>query len=161
MGKMPKRFFRVMRSRENLSSGEKRAGCADLVGVSAGPSFCARTHPLACGPVVAGPPPGTAVQWVDSGWARLRGGCCSHAAASMHARRAHLGPSASSLYNTSSGLTALWPNRGHSSTPGGEHRGLCMHVVASSTLLELTELLCLGTVTCVGANHAPSGLCLL
>lgn len=37
---MPKRFFKVIRSLENLSSGEKRAGCADFVGVPSGASFC-------------------------------------------------------------------------------------------------------------------------
>ena len=40
MGRMPKRFLRVTRSLENLSSGEKRAGCADLVGLPSSSSFC-------------------------------------------------------------------------------------------------------------------------
>lgn len=31
-----------MRSRENLSSGEKRAGCADFVGEPSGATFCAQ-----------------------------------------------------------------------------------------------------------------------
>jgi hypothetical protein len=31
VGRMPKRFLMVTRCLENLSSGEKRAGCADLV----------------------------------------------------------------------------------------------------------------------------------
>jgi hypothetical protein len=37
---MWKRFFSVMRSLENLSSGEKRAGWADLVGLPLGSTFC-------------------------------------------------------------------------------------------------------------------------
>jgi hypothetical protein len=37
---MPKRFLRVTRSLENLSSGEKRAGWADLVGLPSPSSFC-------------------------------------------------------------------------------------------------------------------------
>jgi hypothetical protein len=41
VGRMPKRFFSVTRSRLNLSSGEKRAGCADLVGRPLGSVFCA------------------------------------------------------------------------------------------------------------------------
>lgn len=40
VGRMPKRFLQVMRSRLNLSSGENRAGCADLVGVPSGAIFC-------------------------------------------------------------------------------------------------------------------------
>lgn len=40
VGRMPKRFLQVMRSRENLSSGEKRAGWADFVGVPSGAIFC-------------------------------------------------------------------------------------------------------------------------
>lgn len=39
VGRMPKRFLQVMRSRENLSSGEKRAGWADLVGLPSGATF--------------------------------------------------------------------------------------------------------------------------
>ena len=42
VGSRPKRFFRMTRSRENLSSGEKRAGCAECVGVPSGAVFC--TH---------------------------------------------------------------------------------------------------------------------
>jgi hypothetical protein len=44
VGRMPKRFLQVMRSLLNLSSGEKRAGCADLVGVPSGPIFCTHKH---------------------------------------------------------------------------------------------------------------------
>eukprot|EP00955_Chlamydomonas_euryale_P097109 365052-Chlamydomonas_euryale.AAC.40 len=40
VGKIPKRFFSVTRSRLNLSSGENRAGCADLVGSPFGSVFC-------------------------------------------------------------------------------------------------------------------------
>jgi hypothetical protein len=40
VGKMPKRFFRVTLSRENLSSGENLAGCAHLQGWPCGSSFC-------------------------------------------------------------------------------------------------------------------------
>ena len=42
VGSRPKRFLHVVRSRENLSSGEKRAGCADCVGVPSGAAFCGR-----------------------------------------------------------------------------------------------------------------------
>lgn len=41
VGSRPNRFFRMTRSRENLSSGEKRAGCAECVGVPSGAVFCA------------------------------------------------------------------------------------------------------------------------
>ena len=41
MGSSLKRFLHSTRSRENLSSGEKRAGCALCVGVPSGASFCA------------------------------------------------------------------------------------------------------------------------
>ena len=40
VGRMPKRFLSVTRSRLNLSSGEKRAGWALLVGVPSGATFC-------------------------------------------------------------------------------------------------------------------------
>lgn len=36
MGRMEKRFLIKIRCAENLSSGEKRAGCADFVGVPSG-----------------------------------------------------------------------------------------------------------------------------
>jgi hypothetical protein len=39
---------RWRRTRENLSSGEKRAGCADCVGLPSGPSFCASARRAAC-----------------------------------------------------------------------------------------------------------------
>ena len=42
VGSSLKRFLHSTRSRENLSSGEKRAGCALCVGVPSGASFCAR-----------------------------------------------------------------------------------------------------------------------
>jgi hypothetical protein len=41
VGSRPKRFFKITRSLENLSSGEKRAGCAECVGVPSGAVFCA------------------------------------------------------------------------------------------------------------------------
>eukprot|EP00976_Prorocentrum_cordatum_P110812 1195268-Prorocentrum_minimum.AAC.3 len=40
VGSRPNRFLHVMRSFENLSSGEKRAGCADCVGLPSGAVFC-------------------------------------------------------------------------------------------------------------------------
>ena len=43
MGSRPKRFLHIMRCLENLSSGEKRAGCAEIVGLPSGVSFCAET----------------------------------------------------------------------------------------------------------------------
>ncbi|TNN68355.1 hypothetical protein EYF80_021408 [Liparis tanakae] len=42
VSRRPKRFFTVTRWRENLSSGEKRAGWAELVGSPAGQIFCRR-----------------------------------------------------------------------------------------------------------------------
>lgn len=42
VGRRPNRFLQVVRSRLNLSSGEKRAGCADMVGVPSGAVFCSR-----------------------------------------------------------------------------------------------------------------------
>lgn len=44
MGKSPNRFLQVMRSRENLSSGENRAGCAERVGVPSGAIFCSTRY---------------------------------------------------------------------------------------------------------------------
>ena len=41
IGSSPKRFLQIRRCFENLSSGEKRAGCADSVGLPVGVSFCA------------------------------------------------------------------------------------------------------------------------
>ena len=41
IGSRPKRFLQMRRCLENLSSGEKRAGCADSVGLPSGASFCA------------------------------------------------------------------------------------------------------------------------
>ena len=41
IGRRPKRFLQISRCLENLSSGEKRAGCADSVGLPSGASFCA------------------------------------------------------------------------------------------------------------------------
>ena len=35
-----KRFLHIKRCFENLSSGEKRAGCAEMVGLLSGVSFC-------------------------------------------------------------------------------------------------------------------------
>lgn len=40
VSKRPKRFFSVTLCRENLSSGENRAGCAELVGCPSGHVFC-------------------------------------------------------------------------------------------------------------------------
>ena len=40
VGRIPKRFLSVTRWREYLSSGENRAGCADIVGMPLGSSFC-------------------------------------------------------------------------------------------------------------------------
>ena len=40
IGSRPKRFLQMRRCLENLSSGEKRAGCADSVGLPSGVSFC-------------------------------------------------------------------------------------------------------------------------
>ena len=40
MGSNPKRFLHATRCFENLSSGLKRAGCADCVGVPSGAVFC-------------------------------------------------------------------------------------------------------------------------
>eukprot|EP00967_Tisochrysis_lutea_P039872 scaffold47821_cov29-Tisochrysis_lutea.AAC.5 len=40
VGSRPKRFLQMSRCFENLSSGEKRAGCADSVGLPSGASFC-------------------------------------------------------------------------------------------------------------------------
>ncbi len=40
VSRRPKRFFTVTRCRENLSSGEKRAGWAELVGSPSGFTFC-------------------------------------------------------------------------------------------------------------------------
>lgn len=39
VGSRLNRFLHVVRSRLNLSSGEKRAGCADMVGVPSGAAF--------------------------------------------------------------------------------------------------------------------------
>lgn len=44
VGSRPNRFLHVVRSRLNLSSGEKRAGCADAVGVPSGPAFCSTSN---------------------------------------------------------------------------------------------------------------------
>lgn len=41
--RMPKRFLHASRCLENLSSGEKRAGCADCVGLPFGSTFCGKT----------------------------------------------------------------------------------------------------------------------
>ena len=40
MGSSLKRFLHIKRCFENLSSGEKRAGCAEMVGLLSGVSFC-------------------------------------------------------------------------------------------------------------------------
>eukprot|EP00232_Nephroselmis_pyriformis_P026009 CAMPEP_0182861486 /NCGR_PEP_ID=MMETSP0034_2-20130328/5524_1 /TAXON_ID=156128 /ORGANISM="Nephroselmis pyriformis, Strain CCMP717" /LENGTH=57 /DNA_ID=CAMNT_0024993423 /DNA_START=308 /DNA_END=481 /DNA_ORIENTATION=- len=39
VGRMPKRFLHCTRCLENLSSGEKRAGWAEAVGLPSGASF--------------------------------------------------------------------------------------------------------------------------
>jgi len=46
VGSSLNRFLHSTRSRENLSSGEKRAGCALCVGLPSGASFCARLAAL-------------------------------------------------------------------------------------------------------------------
>ena len=40
MGSSLKRRLHIKRCFENLSSGEKRAGCAEMVGLLSGVSFC-------------------------------------------------------------------------------------------------------------------------
>lgn len=60
---MPKRFLHVMRSRENLSSGLKRAGCADLVGVPSGAIFCGAGEQAATMGRRAGTGEGQQQQW--------------------------------------------------------------------------------------------------